>query len=80
MQNNSVLGMSPQISIRPWAEEDLHLLRCMNTEDMWAHLGGPETAEGVSVRHQRYLHDSKVHMFVIMCATQSVGSVGYGEK
>ncbi|GMA61053.1 GNAT family N-acetyltransferase [Alicyclobacillus fastidiosus] len=82
MENNSGNGLSlvPDVTIRPWSEEDFQLLKRMNTEQMWASLGGPETDDGVTARHQRYLHDRKVHMFAIKFGTESIGSVGYWER
>jgi RimJ/RimL family protein N-acetyltransferase len=72
-------SITPEISIRPWNDEDLPLLRSMNTEQMWDHLGGPETEAKVLDRHQRYLESApgKTRMFVIMFGVDAVGSVGY---
>lgn len=71
----------PAITVRPWAEQDLWLLRELNTPRMTEHLGGPETEQQIVVRHRRYL-DLPVaaggEMFVIETADGlAVGSVGY---
>lgn len=69
----------PQVTIRPWAEGDLSLLQRMNTDQMWAHLGGPETEEKVLSRHRRYLDavPGKVRMFAVMFGAEPAGNVGY---
>ena len=75
-------GDAESITIRPWQETDLPLLKSMNTEEMWEHLGGPESGEKVLERHQRYLeHDpGRTCMYVIMIEGQPGGSIGYWEK
>ncbi|MFB5191377.1 GNAT family N-acetyltransferase [Alicyclobacillus fastidiosus] len=80
MENNRGNGLMPEVTIHPWAEEDIQLLKRMNTAKMWASLGGPERDDGVIARHQRYLHDSKVHFFAIKFGSDSIGSVGYWER
>lgn len=81
MKNDIVPGpmMPPKVSIRPWAEGDLPLLQSMNTEQMWEHLGGPETEEAVIARHRKYLTaiPGKVRMFVVMFGAEAAGNVGY---
>lgn len=81
MNHNNEPGppMQPAVSIRPWAEGDLPLLQRMNTEQMWAHLGGPETEAAVIARHQRYLRaiPGKVRMFAVMLGAEAAGNVGY---
>ncbi|MFS0838558.1 GNAT family N-acetyltransferase [Paenibacillus sp. 1P03SA] len=66
-------------SIRPWSDDDFSLLQRMNTDDMWAHLGGPETEAAVASRHKRYLklEPGKVRMFTILSDDDTVGNVGY---
>jgi RimJ/RimL family protein N-acetyltransferase len=75
-------SISPNVSIRPWAEGDLTLLRCMNIDEMWEHLGGIETEEEVIKRHHRYLNavPGKTRMFAIMFGDDPVGNVGYWER
>jgi RimJ/RimL family protein N-acetyltransferase len=72
----------PAVSIRPWAEGDLPLLRRMNTEELWAHLGGPETSAAVQARHKRFLEvaPGKTRMFAIMFGGQPAGNVGYWQR
>lgn len=84
MENSIAINSStsPDVSIRPWGKEDLPLLQSMNIEQMWAHLGGPETESKVIARHQRYLEAfaGKTRMFAIMFGNHGVGSVGYWER
>lgn len=85
MDNNIATGPSKlsEVFIRPWAEEDCSLLQNLNTEQVWAYLGGPETESKVIDRHQRYLKAvvvGKNRMFAIMFGNQGVGNVGYWEK
>jgi len=50
---------------------------------MMAHLGGPESAEAISRRHERYLRDSSPQrLFTIVRGSNStaVGWVGYWES
>jgi RimJ/RimL family protein N-acetyltransferase len=77
---------SPAVRLRDWSEDDLPLLhQTMGDPAMTEHLGGPESAEQLAKRHQRYLalaDSSMGHMLVIEIPTASapVGSVGYWEK
>lgn len=72
------------IKLRPWAEKDLDLLRRLNTPEIWAHLGGPETDEKVIERHMRYLDigpPGSGRMYVILADDgQVAGSIGYWER
>ena len=52
------------VSIRPWASDDLALLQRGNTIEMTAHLAGPETDEEVHARHEKYLR--------LCCATARI--------
>jgi RimJ/RimL family protein N-acetyltransferase len=76
----------PDVDIRPWSNDDLSLLeRLMGDPAMTAHLGGPETAEKIRERHERYRRPSqsgKGDMFVIVVGPGRVaaGSVGYWER
>jgi RimJ/RimL family protein N-acetyltransferase len=68
------------IRIEPWAEDDLELLRQINTDEMRKHVGGPEAPELLPARHQRYLDFPRLgtgQMFRIVMGTDKVGSVGY---
>lgn len=71
--------------IEPWSEDDLDLLRQLNTPEMKRHLGGPETDEQVVARHERYVQfagTGKGCMFrvVVLPSGESVGSIGYWER
>lgn len=75
-----------EVGIRPWSQGDLPLLeRLMGDPAMTVHLGGPETAEKIRERHERYCQtgdSSKGIMFVIVVGPGRVaaGSIGYWEK
>lgn len=43
------------LSLAPWQNSDLALLRQQNTEAMTEHLGGPESEQKIVLRHHRYL-------------------------
>ncbi|TQS40115.1 GNAT family N-acetyltransferase [Cryptosporangium phraense] len=68
------------VTIEPWTTADLELLRQINTPEMKAHLGGPESDAQVLVRHRRYLAfptDGTGCMYSIRLGATPVGSVGY---
>jgi len=70
----------PMIQLRSWNTNDLSLLFLLNTADMTVHLGGPETAEKVKSRHQRYLNigdSGKVFCIIKYPEQFSVGSICY---
>jgi RimJ/RimL family protein N-acetyltransferase len=69
---------TPDIRIEPWGEDDLDLLRLINTDEMRKHVGGPESPEALLVRHQRYLdfpHLGTGQIFRIVVGDDKVGSV-----
>jgi len=72
------------IKLQPWSEDDLPLLyRLLGDPEMMLHLGGPESAEKISNRHQRYLQLPEAdHMFKIVSgsASEALVSIGYWEK
>jgi RimJ/RimL family protein N-acetyltransferase len=72
------------VALQPWSEDDLPLLqKLLGDPDMMAHLGGPESAEQIIRRHQRYLQLPETdHMFKIVSSSTSepLGSIGYWEK
>jgi RimJ/RimL family protein N-acetyltransferase len=75
----------PEIQLKPWADEDLDLLRRLNTPEIWAHLGGPETEEKVLDRHARYLKAGEAGsggMFTVVLLPEgrTAGSIGYWER
>ncbi|WP_222119101.1 GNAT family N-acetyltransferase [Microbacterium sp. 1.5R] len=68
------------LTLRPWSEGDLPLLRAANTAAMTAHLNGPESERQVLGRHQRYLglDDRTARMFVVIAdRVRPVGAIGY---
>lgn len=69
------------LTLRPWSDEDLPLLETlMMNPVVMEYLGGPDSAEKIRERHQRYLHLPETdHMFVILLDDAAVGSVGYWE-
>jgi RimJ/RimL family protein N-acetyltransferase len=75
----------PLISIEPWTDADLDLLRRLNTPEVWAHLGGPETEEKVLERHARYLDvgssgSGRMFRVVLLPERTAVGNIGYWER
>jgi RimJ/RimL family protein N-acetyltransferase len=70
------------IQLEPWADEDLGLLQRLNTPEIWAHLGGPETDEQVLKRHARYLaiETGAGGMFTVVLDGVTAGSIGYWER
>lgn len=73
------------LTLRPWSDGDIDLLRAANTAAMTAHLNGPETSRQVDDRHARYLRltrSGEARMFVIEdaavgdAAAERVGSIG----
>ena len=75
-----------EFRLEPWGEGDLGLLeRLLGDPAMTEHLGGPESAEKIASRHQKYLGlrgDSPDKIFKIVDAAtgEAVGSVGYWER
>jgi RimJ/RimL family protein N-acetyltransferase len=72
----------PEIHLKPWAEEDFDLLRRLNTPEIWAHLGGPETEDKVLERHARYLDvgepgSGRMFTVVLLPEGRTAGSIGY---
>ena len=68
------------IRLRPWASEDLPLLRRGNSIKMTAYLAGPETDEQIQARHEKYLRlwrDGEARMFVILADNVAVGAIGW---
>ncbi|GAB2598149.1 GNAT family N-acetyltransferase [Streptomyces capparidis] len=79
---------TPRIGLIPWSdtEADLELLRLSNTPEMTAHVGGPETEQGLRDRHRRYTEltagTGRGQMFrvVLLPGGQPAGIVGYWER
>jgi RimJ/RimL family protein N-acetyltransferase len=72
----------PQVGLAAWGEGDFWLLERANAVEMTAHLGGPESAEQLAVRHRRYVALETGRMFRVVLADggRTVGSVGYWER
>lgn len=71
-----------RVRIEPWSEDDLDLLRRINSPQMKRHLGGPETDEQVLARHERYVRfadSGQGCMFRVLALPEAVpvGSIGY---
>ncbi len=76
---------APRIALRAWREDDLPLMQAiMGDRQMTEHLGGPESADKLRSRLQRYVHGpaGTDHMYVIVVGAEQIaaGSVGYWEK
>ncbi|MHB8807613.1 MAG: GNAT family N-acetyltransferase [Anaerolineaceae bacterium] len=75
-----------QVDIRPWSSDDLPLLtQLLGVPGMTEHIGGPETAEQLQSRHQRYCRSIETGvdpMFVIVVGAHRVpaGSIGYWKR
>jgi RimJ/RimL family protein N-acetyltransferase len=71
-----------QVKLEPWAEDDFWLLRRINSPEMTAYLGGPETEEKLVARHQRYVGLGRGQMYRVTLADtgDTVGSIGYWER
>jgi RimJ/RimL family protein N-acetyltransferase len=59
---------------------DLPILQRSNTPEMMRYLGGPETAEKLLERHQRYVEGNEMFRVVLLPERAVVGSTGYWEK
>ncbi|HND44672.1 MAG TPA: GNAT family N-acetyltransferase [Cyclobacteriaceae bacterium] len=74
------------VNIRLWSDNDFLLLeRLMGDSAMTEHLGGPETAEKIRERHERYCQSSvsgNDPMFVIILEPEGIasGSIGYWKR
>jgi RimJ/RimL family protein N-acetyltransferase len=73
------------VRLEPWSEDDLDLLRQINTPEMKKHLGGPETDEQVIARNQRYtaMNDpatGRMFRVVLLPEKEAVGGIGYWER
>jgi RimJ/RimL family protein N-acetyltransferase len=75
----------PDVRLAPWTDDDLDLLRRLNTPEVWAHLGGPETEEKLLERHARYLDVGppgvgRMFSIVLLPEAVTVGNIGYWER
>jgi RimJ/RimL family protein N-acetyltransferase len=68
------------VTIEPWGPGDAPLLELLNTPEMTAHLGGPETAGQLVERHERYLRlgaEGAARMFRIDVDGAPAGGIGW---
>jgi RimJ/RimL family protein N-acetyltransferase len=71
----------PSVRLVAWSDDDLSLLRRINTPEMRRHVGGPESDEQLSVRHRRYLALPGGRMFrVELAGGEAVGSVAFWSR
>ncbi|MEW1636027.1 GNAT family N-acetyltransferase [Streptomyces sp. NPDC093801] len=80
------MNTTRHVRLRPWADDDLWLLRRRNTPDMTAHLGGPEPDGALLARHRRWTamsanapHEGRVFR-VESPAGDTVGTVSFTPK
>ena len=74
--------MTPEVGLRPWAEDDLSLMeRLLGDPRMTEHLGGPGSAEQIRRRLDGYLAGDGTdgRMFVVVAGEERepAGSIGY---
>src|SRR5689334_9215391 len=75
------------VRLRVWAEEDRGLMHALlGDPELMEHLGGPETAEQLDKRHERYIvppgEPGEGQMYAILAGPdgEACGSIGYWEK
>ena len=71
------------VSLEPWSESALDLLRRINTSQMRQHVGGPEPESHLLARHRRYLAmpaTGRGCMFAVLLDNEMVGSVAYHRR
>ncbi|MFJ5259482.1 GNAT family N-acetyltransferase [Streptomyces sp. NPDC088387] len=76
-------GAAPEkVRLEIWAEDDLWLLRRLNSPEMTEHLGGPESEEQVVGRHRRYVEPQVGCMYRVVLADggETVGSIGFWQR
>ncbi|MWB97249.1 GNAT family N-acetyltransferase [Agromyces seonyuensis] len=69
-----------RVELRRWDAGDLPVLERANTPEMTRHLGGPETAEQVLDRHERYLRywqTGEAQMYRIDVDGAPAGGIGF---
>ncbi|MGQ4434765.1 MULTISPECIES: GNAT family N-acetyltransferase [unclassified Streptomyces] len=71
-----------QVRLQPWGAGDFWLLERLNSPEMTAHLGGPESAERLADRQLRYVRLDRGRMFRVESAVsgETVGSIGFWER
>ena len=78
----SVRRMSDDVSLHRWTADDLAVLQRTNTPQMMSFLGGPETAEKLADRNERYRRgwetgDSAMFTVHLAGEQEAVGTIGY---
>ncbi|WP_419878415.1 GNAT family N-acetyltransferase [Brevibacillus centrosporus] len=76
---------APHVTLEPWSDAALELLRLLNAPEMMDHLGGQETEEQILNRHKRYLDigvrgTGRMYSIVLHPGLETVGSVGYWDR
>ena len=77
-----VRDFSPSIRLEPWGPDDYPLLeKTVGDPAMMTYLGGPETAEKMAERQERFANP-ETQMFKIVDeeSAEAIGSVGFWEK
>ncbi|WP_127473761.1 GNAT family N-acetyltransferase [Microbacterium sulfonylureivorans] len=70
-----------QITLEPWGEGDLELLRRANTPELTRYLGGPETEDALAERHAEYTDGGEaVRMFRVEVDGAAAGYAGWWEQ
>ena len=70
-----------QLTLEPWTDADLEVLRRSNTPGMTQYLGGPESDEALLSRHAEYLAgDETVRMFRVEVDGAAAGYAGWWEQ
>jgi RimJ/RimL family protein N-acetyltransferase len=73
------------VELRPWVDADLRLLQRINVPEIRNQVGGVETSEQLTVRHERYLRmrdAGEGWMFSISIeeVEEPVGTVGFWQR
>jgi RimJ/RimL family protein N-acetyltransferase len=69
------------LTLEPWTDADLGVLRRANTPELTRYLGGPETDDALRERHAEYLADGDaVRIFRIVVDGAGAGYAGWWEQ
>lgn len=72
--------VSGVVRLERWSADDLPLLVAANTPEMTTHLGGPESADDIRARHERYLRrwqTGEAFMYRIVVDGAPAGGIGF---
>lgn len=70
-----------RVTLQPWTDADLAVLRRANSPELTRHLGGPETDAALVERHTEYLTGGEaVRMFRVEVDGVPAGYAGYWEQ